>query len=133
MRQRRAILTLVVLSLWAGACASTGDPASRPDRNVVTADQLQGMERLSLYEALQRVKPLWLRSARGADSFGAPQGRRGLRVYLNGSFYGGVADLQGIRAQNVEEVRYLDKRKATLRFGTDHSEGALLVSTLSGR
>ena len=29
----------------------------------------------------------------------------------------------------IEEIRFLDKREATLAFGTNHAEGALLILT----
>jgi hypothetical protein len=37
-----------------------------------------------------------------------------------------------LEANVIEEMRFLDKREATTRFGTDHAEGAILVTTRRG-
>lgn len=116
---------------WAGACATAGAPASGDrgdDRDVLTRAQLEEVSYLNAYDAVQRLKPIWLRTERGQDSF-ITQGRRGLRVYVDGIPYGEKESLRTIQVQTIEEIRYLDKREATRRFGTDHSEGALLILT----
>lgn len=67
----------------------------------------------------------------------APQGPDRMRtpaVYLDGvPLLGGLADLAAIRADAVGEVRFLSPIEATTRFGTGHTAGAILVTTVRGR
>lgn len=122
-----AVLALTVLAVAPG-CASSGTSDDGTSRDVLTRAQLEDIDHLNAYEAIRRYRSLWLRSSRGQDSFEA-QGRRGLRVYVDGVFFGNAATLTDIDVSNVEEIRFLDKRRATTRFGTDHAEGAILVTT----
>jgi hypothetical protein len=125
---------LGVLSLC-GTAACTGMGASNPpggaatvsDRNLLTEEDLAGMEDLNAYQAIRRLKPLWLRY-RGQSVLEGPE-REGLRIYTDGTFFGDAETLSQIPVRNVMEIRYLDARQATLRFGTDHSVGALLIKT----
>ena len=54
-------------------------------------------------------------------------------VYVDGIRIGTVQALSGIPATNVREIRRLDTRDATTRFGTGHTAGAILIFTKSGR
>lgn len=125
-------LALGIALLAIGGCASsgTGDREAPRDRDVITRSQLEGLDHLSAYEAVRRLRPVWLRTGRGADSFDAGiQGRRGVRVYRDGAYVGLVDELRQIPVREIQEIRYLDPRQATMRFGTDHTDGALLVTT----
>lgn len=118
---------LVLLS----ACASTGSSSQeRGERDVLTRTQLDAVDHLTAFDAIRRYRPTWLRSERGQDSF-LNQGRRGLRVYVDRVFFGGAETLPNLDVRHIEEIRFLDKRKATMEFGTDHSEGAILITTRS--
>lgn len=121
-----AMVALTVLA-FAPGCASSGATEDGQSRDVLTRAQLEGFDHLNAYEAIRRYRSLWLRSSRGQDSFEA-QGRRGLRVYVDDVFFGDAASLTDIDVSDVEEIRFLDKRRATTRFGTDHAEGAILVT-----
>jgi hypothetical protein len=88
------------------------------------------MEDLSVFEAIRRLRPTWLRY-RGQSVVTSPE-REGLRVYLDGSFYGNADAVGQLRVSDVEEIRFLDAREATLRFGTGHTVGAILVSSRKG-
>lgn len=124
-------LVVVVMVLAAApGCATTGSGGdeARSSRDVLTRDQLAGADHLNAYEAIRRYRSLWLQSTRGQDSFEA-QGRRGLRVYVDDVFFGGPSTLTDISVSEIQEMRYLDKRKATTRFGIDHAEGAILITT----
>lgn len=129
-RGRLWSVAVAALLMAASGCASTGPREDRGDRDLLTREQLSRVDHLSAFDAIRRFKPLWLRTERGQDSF-VTQGRRGLRVYLDRVHYGGVETLHDIDVRNIEEIRFLDKRKATIEFGTDHAEGALLITTRS--
>lgn len=122
------MLAAAVLVLATGCASTASDGQERQPRDVLTRAQLDAVDHLNAFDAIRRYKPLWLRTKRGQDSF-VSQGRRGLRVYVDRVFFGGVASLRNIDVRNIEEIRFLDKRKATTELGTDHAEGAILIST----
>jgi hypothetical protein len=127
-------LALAVVGLVGCASGSGGAQAgsgTSDDRNVVTEAQLVSVETLNVFEALQRLKPAWLR-ARGASSL-AGADREGIRVYVDRVLMGDVQSLRSVAVRNVQEMRFLDSRNATREFGTDHGAGAILVTTRRGR
>lgn len=115
--------------------ASCAGPASDPDqptpesgsRNAIVQAELAANSDLSAFEVVRRLRPGWLRY-RGQSVLTGPE-REGLRIYLDGSFYGDADTLGQLQARNLEELRFLDSRQATLRFGTGHTVGAILVTT----
>lgn len=121
----------IVLAMAPG-CASTGSGGDddRGSRDVLARVQLEAVDHLTAYDAIRRYRPTWLRTHRGQDSF-VSEGRRGLRVYVDGTFFGGADALPKLDVRHIQEIRFLDKRKATMRFGTDHGEGAILITTRS--
>ncbi len=129
---RSGWMLVLALVLGVAGCVSMGEQRDRGDRDVLTREQLAEVDHLSAYDAIRRYRPLWLRTQRGQDSFTSQaQSRRGLRVYVDRVHFGGVASLRDLDVRNIEEIRFLDKRRATLEFGTDHAEGALLIETRS--
>ena len=130
IRGWRAVEILILVVLASG-CAPPGGTGERRDRDLLTREELEGMDHLSAFDAVRRLRPTWLQAERGRDSFVA-QDRRSTRVYVNGVRYGDKASLQSIQVRDVESIRFLDKREATTRFGTDHAEGAILVRLISG-
>lgn len=125
-------VTAFMLLVAALGCASTASPdvAQPAARNAIVRVELEGFDDLSAYEAIRRLKPGWLRY-RGQSVLTSP-GREGLRVYVNGSLYGEADALSQIRVPDIERIEYLDARVATLRFGTGHTVGAILITTRRG-
>jgi hypothetical protein len=126
------LIGLVVgASLLAGcATAPENGSADGSSRDVLTRAELAQYDHNDITETIRRLRPRWLRSTRGTESF-TQEGRRGVRVYLDGVPVDGSA-LRGLATRNVDEVRFLDKRQATTRFGADHGEGALLITSRRG-
>lgn len=125
---RVAPILIFLLALPLSSCASTGGTGGDAPRDVLTRDQLDEVAYLNAYDAVRRLKPIWLQSERGQDSF-ITQGRRGLRVYVDGILFGDKGSLRNLQVSDIEEIRFLDRREATREFGTDHGEGALLILT----
>ena len=128
-RKTHSILAILFLAACAGSGA--GDPeVATPEsgsRDVIVQDELAANSELSAFEVVRRLRPAWLRY-RGQSVLSGPE-REGLRVYLDGSFYGDADALGQLQARNLEEIRFLDSRQATLRFGTGHTVGAILITT----
>ena len=123
-------LTALALSLLVAAdCASskTAAQAAAPRRstgNVLAGDELNATGATNVYEAVQRLRPQWLTSAR------VRRGGSGddLVVYLDSNRYGSLSSLRSLSLGGVQEVRYFGASEATNRFGTGHTGGAIVVS-----
>jgi hypothetical protein len=123
----RGFVATALLLLVAGCASAGAERDGRSDR--ITREQLAEMPSFTAYEVVQRFHPTWLR-ARGSTSFGG--GPAPVIVYVDQVRAGGVNELRNLRASEIEEIRYLDASDATLRFGTDHGGGAILVETRRG-
>jgi hypothetical protein len=77
------------------------------------------------FTTVQTLRPQWLRQ-RGALSITQ---RESVKVYLDGSLYGGAESLRQITTRSISSIRYLDALEATQRYGLDHGQGAIVVST----
>ncbi|MEJ2217104.1 MAG: hypothetical protein P8099_10865 [Gemmatimonadota bacterium] len=122
---------LLVLALVAG-CASGGAgngdsaPRARRSSDIITAEELQQATGLSTaYDAVQRLRPQFLR-IRGPSTIA---GAEGPRVYVNGMERGGVDALRQIGIMEVKEIRYINARDATTKYGTGVSQGVIEVTT----
>jgi hypothetical protein len=82
---------------------------------------------LTAYEAVHRHRPQWLRT-RSSPTPTNPNISPAM-VYLDGVRLGDVFELRQIGAQVVERMEYLTPSEATNRFGTNHTGGAILVTT----
>lgn len=118
---------LAAILLVGSACGRpTGETAVKPDRAVITREQLIAAHFTSVYDAVQGLRSNWLQT-RGADSFSMPTE---VKVYLDNTLLGGVETLRAIAPASVSYVRYYDGIAATTRWGLGHGAGAIYVSTL---
>lgn len=127
MRVRRSTRMLAVLAAFGAsallaACASSGGGASSPRRsgNFIGAEEFAQHSTVSARDALQRLRPRWLR-ARGG---GTPA------VILDGARQD-ASILDSIRASNIESMELLNASDATTRYGTNFPNGAIIVMTKS--
>lgn len=87
--------------------------------NVVTAEELDTLDSHDLLEVLRRLRPRWVRVH---GSFTA-------KVYLNGSFGGGLDFLRDIPIESVVEMRFYETAEAYIRFGRSDDSGVIDVIT----
>lgn len=131
MGTRRGIGTgastlLLLLALSAGACATTGGSGGGGSSDTLTGEELIAARHTDLVEALQNLRPTWIRG-RGTNSVSYSSE---VVVFLNGAPYGTVSDLRGIPVDAVLDVRYLSAAEAGARYGTlAGSSGLILVRT----
>lgn len=119
------LLALALLPLLAGCASGTGGGSS--STGVLTMEDLEGWEGRSLGEAIQALRPRWLRS-RGNTSI--EFGEETVRVILDGAVIGAADQaLRQIEVDVVRDARYLDAREATTRYGTGFGGGAIAVRT----
>ena len=128
MRQLPRALAAAAVLLVTAACSPTSAPGTsgpRPDRDVLTAEQLRGASFRNVHEAVAALRPTWL-TARGPDSFNTPSE---VIVYLDNARLGGVEALRGIHLSSVQLIRHFDSGQATTRWGIGHPQGAVQVVT----
>ena len=121
---RRAFAVTVALALGLTGCASgggSGDGGSRRGSTThITAEELAGLEQFDAYQAVERLRPNWLRTRGGSAA----------QVIVDGSRQnGGLELLRTFRVSEIQDLRYLSARDATTRFGTGFDGGAILVTT----
>jgi len=126
---RNPVLT-AALMFWVAACASASDPTPGGpdrDRNRISPEEIAAEPVMSAAELVERLRPAWLRS-RGPESIrsGAPSLPI---VYIDGVRSGGPEALRGIITQIIREIRFINGRDATTKYGLDHGAGVILVST----
>jgi hypothetical protein len=115
-------LTLTVAIGCAGAARPASDIATpRSSAHAITAREIAAVTgSATAYEAVQRLRPMWLLSRRSA---GRPV------VYVDNIWRGGFEELYRISPADIEEIQMFRGYDATTRWGTGHSDGVILVIT----
>lgn len=116
----------VVLLL--SACASRAPQPARvpPDRSIITHEEIVEHKFENLLDAIQALRPAWLQT-RGPNTL--TQQATQIQVYLDSNHLGGIETLSMINLESVVYVRHYDGIAATARWGLDHGQGAIYVST----
>jgi hypothetical protein len=122
--RRSPLLVLLVLAIAAGCSSNAaGGRASRSD--TITVDDLRAANATNLYDAVRTIRPNWLR-ARSPNSL---QNQGQVQVYFDDTRIGGVENLRQLPTQGVAYIRWYDPISASSRWGLDHEQGAIVVST----
>ena len=108
-----------------GELTPGASPGIHPDHNLLTEQQLREHHFVTAYEAVAALRSSWLET-RGPDSFTSPSQ---VLVYLDESRLGSVETLRALPMTNVLSIRYIDGIAASARWGLDHGQGVILVST----
>jgi hypothetical protein len=117
-------LIALLATMLAAACASGTANPSRTSRDTIARAEVEATNVSNALELIQRLRPEFLRP-RTAGSGGTITPV----VYVDGVRQGSTSSLQSIPKEIVFEVTYIDSNDATLRFGTGHGAGAVLIST----
>jgi hypothetical protein len=132
MRSHTCACLLLALALAAcssnpGGPSSSGPATARGSHSAITAEQLLELQVSNAYDALQQLRPEWLR---GGTAFG---GRPGVVVvYLDGNRYGEPLSLRQIPLEHIASMRYLSSRELRTELPLSQLEGvsgAIMVST----
>lgn len=125
--RRLALLLLAIATLagcaTAGAGSGDGEERSRGTANLIIAAELEPLHQLNARQAIERLRPNWLRSRLGRAPVVVVEGNPGQSVQI----------LESIRATDVTEMRFLSARDATTRYGTGYDGGAIVISLQRGR
>jgi hypothetical protein len=119
MRIRR-MMAVALLALAACGPAGTATPG-RGNARLLTVDELSESNSPNLYDAVQRLRPVWL-----APRYqGATRGQA--TVFLGSQRAGDVDYLRTIETANVAEVHFYDPVSASARFGRNVPFGVIQV------
>ena len=130
--------SLFVLALVVSACASSPDTpvgedfetapeAMRGNSNLIVRAELEQLTGQSnAWEAVEVLRPLWLRRGRGGV---LPSGPTYARVVIDVSRRGELDDLRSISTDNIESLRFLSAIDATTKYGTGYLGGVIEVTT----
>jgi hypothetical protein len=116
-----AILVSVGLLLASCTVARPNRAVAPRDQYLIEASELETSKNLNLYDAVRRLRPLWLSS----DNLGPSGG--GIFVYLDGQQVGTVGTLRSFSTDVAELLRYLPATEAQLRFGHINGMRAAIV------
>jgi hypothetical protein len=155
----RAMLALTIAGAGLTACASAagsanGTTAQPSSRYLLTAADLGNAKADNLYDAIVKMRPEFLRGHGENTSFvqqninggSKDPGSAGMGssssagaavinsavpviAYRDNSRLASVDDLKQILLSQVAEVRYMPGPEASVRFGTNHSSGAIIVTS----
>jgi len=134
MLMRRCFAGFAALAMATGCSKSTSETAPEPvqapaaaarrNPNLITAEELAASNAQNAYQAIQILRPAWLRT-RGSGGHAGPQTPV---VYVDQNRFGSLQALVDINVTGIAEIRYMDSIEATNRFGTGHGGGAILVT-----
>jgi hypothetical protein len=122
---RRTGLSVTLLILL--ACGGARTAGGQRDRDLITEPEIVATQLRDAYEVVQALRPEFLRT-RGVSSFRATDPVEAV-VYVDGVRQGALATLRRVSWEVLREIRYIDAREATTRYGTGHGAGAILVAT----
>ena len=118
------LLTLVAVACTTG---SRGSGTPRRDRNLLTREEMAPLESFTAWEAVQRLRPMWMRPG-GVRNSANPAGHYP-SVFVDGSPYGPLQALRNFRVLDLEELRYVSASDATIRYGGQYQGGIILLKT----
>jgi hypothetical protein len=114
-------LGTLALASCGGMAATAGGSSTR-----ITREQLEALESISAYDAIQRLRPTWLQ-ARGPVSLSG--GNSLPRVHINDSRLSTLDELRSLLTHQVEAMEYRNAADATTLYGTGYPGGVIEVRT----
>ena len=126
MLNSRLLITLATAAVLAGGCATSPAASSGGSRYVITETELANVREQSAHEALQELRPTFLRSRDPVTP--THQDPTPIAVFINGGRTEGIEVLRTVRANTVKEMRFYEPQEANTRFGTGHNGGVIAVT-----
>jgi len=121
-----------IVGVFAGAVLACAPPPSSfpggmPNANVITREDIAGVNVSNAYDAIARLRPQFLNSHGKTTIYGSDTGYP--QVYLNHQRYGDLQSLRTLNIQGISEIHYYNGTEATTRFGSGNVSGAIEVIT----
>lgn len=121
---------LILIALGFTSCASSksgpGAKKARYDRNFIAYEDIIANPATNAYDLIRSLRIHWLQG-RGTKSFRNP-GASLPMVYVNNSRHGNIETLSSVSTTNIKSIKFLNASDATIRFGLNHTGGAILIT-----
>jgi hypothetical protein len=113
----------------AAAVGASRSTRRNPEIIDVAEISSRASEAANALQIVQKLRPQMLQG-RGVSSPTDVNGETSRpKVYVDNVSYGDLGSLSNVIATQVLEIRYLNSRDATTRWGTGHMGGVILVTT----
>lgn len=124
------VLSALVVALASGGAATIAAQAdstapaapakkAKHDDNVLTADEIAASKRPTVYDAVDRLRPNWLRK----DMLTGEE----VVVYMDEQSLGGSDKLRDMPSVDVAELQYVPHPDAVRRWGSDIKGSVIVV------
>jgi hypothetical protein len=122
----RSVLRGTAFLAMAGlaACGGSRNPAPARSGNVIAQNELESVEASNAYDAVARLRPLWLSRRSGSSSLQPTP----LLVYVDHRPVGGIDALRDIPTVQVKTLRYVPPVDARLTYNTQADNGIIEVT-----
>jgi len=125
---RFQLLLAAALPVMVACAPNSGLEGPRRSSNVITRAELAELDVRNAYEAIDRLRPLWLKVRAGARSF---QTSTEVAVFQDDMYVGSLDVLERMGTEGIYSMRYLDgpTAQATLSGGIQdrHIQGAIVI------
>jgi hypothetical protein len=137
---RNALLCAVgvfVLGCGGGGSGTAAQPesgaaprVSRGTSNLITESEISATAYQNALDVVQNLRPAMLiPRGVGSDASGTMTTSIPIIVYMDDVRLGEPSSMVNIPASRIREIRFMNARDATTRWGTGHSSGVILVTT----
>jgi hypothetical protein len=110
----------------AEAPAKKAEKRARPRRDLISQEEIQKAKYGNAYEVVRALRPRWLQTR---DSNSLMGKRAVVQAHMDEVRLGGVEALKAIPVSNIVYIRWYDGQDASGRWGLDHGQGAIVVSS----
>lgn len=134
----RLLLVLPALAFLTAAVSTAAAQKPKRDRYLITAEEISESRVTSAYEAIQRLRPQFLRQPRSTrlpgsfDSTYAAPPAPGIRLFVGDVPQHDIDVLKHIAATYVQEIRYYGPTEAGGRLGVMDGSAAVVVTLKIG-
>lgn len=128
MRPRTRVLSLALLGALIGCVKPGSVPPATGGRYVISEAELQRMSEYTLYDAVARLRPHFLRSRTETQ-----EGKvivYPVMLYVDGERMESLDDLRRLSPAIVKEVRFYEPQLANTHFGRYNNAGGAIAVTL---
>lgn len=127
-------IALVVVGCGGGGSGTSAQPATatrtRGTSNVITEAEISSSAYQNALEVVQNLRPqMLIPRGVGSDPSGLSAASIPIIIYMDDVRLGEPSSLTNIPANRIKEIRFMNARDATTRYGTGHSSGVILVLT----
>lgn len=124
----RTFLSMLVFAV--AACASASHQQDATSSDVISRAELEAAGSVTAYDAVQRLRPRFLRD-RGPVTLVNANARTRPVVFIDMTEYGEIESLRSLAASRLELVRYYPGQQAVTRFGSAYGAGVIQLTMRS--